>query len=84
MIGKGPRNRDVTDAIIRNKALYLCAIGGAGALAARHITACEVIAYPELGCESVKRLVFEDFPLVCAVDCEGNDLFRFGREKYVK
>ena len=84
MIGKGERSPEVVEAVRRNRALYLCAIGGAGALAARHITACEVIAYPELGCESVKRLVFEDFPLVCAIDSEGNDLFREGRKKYVK
>ena len=84
MIGKGERSPEVVEAVRRNGALYLCAIGGAGALAAKHITACEVIAYPELGCESVKRLVFEDFPLVCAIDSEGNDLFREGRKKYVK
>ena len=76
MIGKGERAPEVVEAVRRNGALYLCAIGGAGALAAKHITACEVIAYRELGCESVKRLVFEDFPLVCAIDSEGNDLFR--------
>jgi len=75
MIGKGPRNRDVTDAIIRNKALYLCAIGGAGALAAKCITSLEVIAFPELGCESVKRLTFKDFPLICGIDTVGNSLF---------
>lgn len=84
MIGKGERSPEVVEAVRRNRALYLCAIGGAGALAARHITACEVIAYPELGCESVKRLVIEEFPLICAIDSEGNDLFREGREKYVK
>ena len=75
MIGKGPRDSSVTDAIVRNKAVYLCAIGGAGALAAQCITSCEVIAFEDLGCESVKRLVFKDFPLIVGIDCEGGSLF---------
>lgn len=75
MIGKGPRNAQVIDAIVRNKAIYLCAIGGAGALAAQCITECEVIAFDDLGCESVKRLTFEDFPLIVGIDCSGNTLF---------
>ncbi len=75
MIGKGPRNDKVIDSIVKNKAIYLCAIGGAGALAAQCITECEVIAFDDLGCESVKRLTFEDFPLIVGIDCSGNTLF---------
>lgn len=75
MIGKGNRNSDVVNSIIKNKAVYLCAIGGAGALAAKCITKCEVIAFPELGCESIKRLEFEDFPLIVGIDCNGNSVF---------
>lgn len=75
MIGKGPRSSKVIDAIKRNKAIYLCAIGGAGALAAKCIASLEVIAFPELGCESVKKLTFKDFPLICGIDCQGNSLF---------
>ena len=75
MIGKGPRSNAVIDAVTRNKALYLCAIGGAGALAAKCITSLEVIAFPELGCESVKKLTFNDFPLICGIDTLGNSLF---------
>ncbi len=75
MIGKGPRNADVADAIVRNKAVYLCAIGGAGALAAQCITECEVIAFEDLGCESVKKLTFKDFPLIVGIDCRGGSLF---------
>lgn len=75
MVGKGERNREVCDAIIRNKAVYLCAIGGAGALASKCITSCEVIAYDDLGCESVKRLTFKDFPLTVAIDCNGGNIF---------
>ncbi len=82
MIGKGERSQEVCEAVIRNKAVYLCAIGGAGALACKCITECEVIAYEDLGCESVKRLKFEKFPLIAAIDCKGGNIFREGREKY--
>lgn len=75
MIGKGPRNSEVINALVRNKAVYLCAIGGAGALAAQCITSCEVVAFEDLGCESVKRLEFCDFPLIVAIDCNGSSLF---------
>lgn len=76
MVGKGPRTKAVCDAIVRNGAVYFCAIGGAGALASKCITACEVIAYDDLGCESVKRLTFKDFPLTVAIDCHGGNLFQ--------
>ena len=75
MVGKGERNKAVCDAIVRNKAVYLCAIGGAGALASKCITSCEVIAYEDLGCESVKELTFTDFPLTVAIDCTGGNIF---------
>ena len=76
MIGKGERNEAVCDAIKRNNAVYLCAIGGAGALASKCITQCNVIAYEDLGCESVKELQFKDFPLTVAVDCSGGYVFK--------
>ncbi len=76
MIGKGERNQAVQDAIVKNKAVYLCAIGGCGALAAKCITKCEVIAFEELGCESVKKLTFKDFPLTVAIDSKGNNIFK--------
>ncbi len=76
MIGKGQRNQDVVDAIKRNNCVYLCAIGGAGALAAKCILECEEIAFSDLGCESVKRLVFKDFPLVVGIDSTGGSLFK--------
>lgn len=75
MIGKGGRSEEVVQAIVRNQAVYLCAIGGAGALACQHITSLEVLAFEDLGCESVKRLEFTDFPLIVAIDCQGNNLF---------
>ena len=84
MIGKGERSQPVIDAIERNKAVYFCAIGGAGALACKCIKSCEVIAFEDLGCESVKRLYIEDFPLTVAVDCHGGNIFAEGRKKYCK
>ena len=75
MIGKGPRSSFVTNSIIKNGAVYLCAIGGAGALAAKCITHCEVIAFDDLGCESIKKLTFKDFPLIVGIDSNGGSLF---------
>ena len=75
MIGKGQRSTAVKEAICRNKAVYFCAIGGAGALACQCIVSCEVIAFEDLGCESVKRLKLKEFPLSVANDCNGGDIF---------
>lgn len=75
-IGKGERSQAVIDSIIRNNAVYLCAIGGAGALAALSITECDVIAFHDLGCESVKKLTFKDFPLIVGIDCGGGNIFK--------
>lgn len=75
MIGKGNRSKEVIDSIIRNNAVYFCAVGGAGALYSKHITSCEVIAFPELGCESVKRLTVSDFPLTVGIDCTGGSVY---------
>ena len=74
-IGKGDRSSTIIDALVRNKSVYFIAIGGAGALAAQHIVACEEIAFSELGCESVKRLEFKDFPLFVAIDTRGNNIY---------
>ena len=84
MIGKGERSQAVRDAVVRNGAVYLCAVGGAGALAAHCIKECEVIAFDDLGCESVKRLYIEDFPLIVADDCHGGDIFEQGRKEYCR
>jgi fumarate hydratase subunit beta len=76
MIGKGERHSEVLDAICKNGAVYLCAIGGAGALAARSVTSLEVIAFPDLGCESVKKLTINNFPLIVGIDMFGGDIFK--------
>ena len=75
MIGKGERNAEVCKAIIRNKAVYLCAIGGAGALMASHVTKAKELAFHDLGCESVKQLTVENLPLIVAIDCHGGNIF---------
>lgn len=84
MIGKGERSEEVCEAIKRNEAVYFCAIGGAGALACKCITECEVIAFEDLGCESVKKLTFDRFPLIVAIDCKGGNLFKTGRSEYAR
>lgn len=82
MIGKGERNQAVRDAVVRNNAVYFCAIGGAGALAASCIKSCEVVAFEDLGCESVKKLYIENFPVTVCNDCHGGDIFSEGRAEY--
>jgi fumarate hydratase subunit beta len=75
MIGKGGRNEATCRAIVEHGALYFCAVGGAGALAARCVRSCEEIAFGDLGCESVKRMEIEAFPLILAIDARGGNLF---------
>lgn len=82
MIGKGERNQPVVDAIVRNGVCYFAAVGGAGALIARCIRTAEVIAFDDLGCESIKRMTVENFPLTVAIDSQGHDLFRTGRAEF--
>lgn len=75
MIGKGPRSKEVTEQMIKSGAVYFCAVGGAGALAARCVVSCKEIAFEDLGCESIKQLELKDFPLFVATDTKGNSLF---------
>jgi fumarate hydratase subunit beta len=82
MIGKGPRGDNVKAAMTEHGAVYFAAIGGAGALISKSISKAEVIAYPELGAEAVRRMEVEDFPAIVAIDTEGNDLYIKGKEAY--
>ena len=75
MIGKGKRSGEVKEAVVRNKAVYLAAIGGAGALLSKCIEASEVIAYDDLGTEAVRRLTVRDFPVIVVLDTKGGDLY---------
>lgn len=76
MIGKGNRSSIVVDAMKEYGAVYFAAIGGAGALYSKCIESSEVIAFEELGCESVKKLTVKDFPLVVAIDSYGDTLYK--------
>ncbi|MBO5291045.1 MAG: fumarate hydratase C-terminal domain-containing protein [Clostridia bacterium] len=76
MIGKGNRSNDVVNAIKTYSAVYFAAVGGAGALYSKCIKSCDVIAFEELGCESVKKLEVKDFPLLVAIDSSGESLYR--------
>jgi fumarate hydratase subunit beta len=82
MIGKGMRSQAVKDAMKKYKAVYLAAIGGAGALIAKSIKKSEVIAYEELGAEAIRRLEVEDFPVTVINDIYGGDLYQEGKARY--
>lgn len=82
MIGKGARNKDVVDAIVRNKCVYLVAIGGAAALIAKSIKSEELLCYEDLGTEAVRRYLVEDFPCIVAIDCDGNNVYETEPPKY--
>lgn len=84
MIGKGARNKDVVDAIVRNKCVYLVAIGGAAALIAKSIKSEEMICYEDLGTEAIRRYTVEDFPCIVAIDSEGNNVYETEPPKYRK
>lgn len=75
MIGKGKRNKEVIDAMIKNKAVYFAAVGGAGALLSKKIKASKVIAYEDLGTEAIRELYVEDFPVIVVIDSKGNNLY---------
>ncbi len=82
MIGKGNRSAEVRRAVQEYRAVYFAAVGGAGALIARSITASEVIAYPELGAEALLRLQVQDFPAIVVNDIYGGDAYEDGKRAY--
>lgn len=82
MIGKGARSQPVIDAIVRNRAVYLVAIGGAAALIAKSIKKEEILCYDDLGTEAVRRYTVEDFPCIVAIDSEGNNVYETEPKKY--
>lgn len=84
MIGKGKRGEAVVEAMRRYGAVYLGAIGGLGALLGKCVKKAEVIAYPDLGAEAVRRLEVENFPVVVVIDSEGNNLYETGRRAYLE
>jgi fumarate hydratase subunit beta len=84
MIGKGNRSKAVKDAMVKHKAVYFAAIGGAGALIAKVIKKSEVIAFEELGAEAIRKLEVEDFPVTVINDIYGQDLYENGKSAYRK
>ena len=82
MIGKGKRSAEVRKAIIRNKAVYFAAVGGAGALLSKSIVSSEVIAYDDLGTEAIRKLEVENLPVIVVIDCEGNNLYETAIKEY--
>ncbi|MDR1699579.1 MAG: Fe-S-containing hydro-lyase [Lachnoclostridium sp.] len=75
MIGKGRRSEEVILSMKKNTAVYFAAVGGAGALLSQCIKDSEVIAYEDLGTEAIRKLYVEDFPVIVAIDCEGEDIY---------
>ncbi len=84
MIGKGARSKKVRDAMKKYKAVYLAAVGGAGALISKTITKSEVVAYPELGPEAILKIEVKDFPATVINDIYGGDLYAEGKAQYKK
>lgn len=82
MIGKGKRSEAVKDSIMRNRGVYLAAVGGAGALLSKSIQSSEVIAYDDLGTEAIRRLEVKDFPAIVVIDQEGNNLYEMAVKEY--
>ena len=83
MIGTGKRSEAVKASVVKNGSVYLGAIGGAGALMAGSVQSCEVVAWPDLGCEAVRRLEVRDMPLTVLLDAHGGDLYESGPAAYL-
>lgn len=84
MIGKGKRTPEVIAAIIRNKATYFAAIGGAGAILSKCITKSEIVCYEDLGAEAILKIDVENFPVIVVIDCEGNNLYETAIKEYAQ
>jgi fumarate hydratase subunit beta len=84
MIGKGERSTEVIASMIKNKAVYFAAIGGAAALIGKCVKKAELVAYDELGAEAIRKFYVEDMPVVVVIDSEGNNLYEIGRQNYIK
>lgn len=83
MIGKGSRNQAVKEAVVKNKAVYLGALGGAGALMADGIQSAEIVCWEDLGCEAIRKLTVKDLPLTVILDSHGGDLYEEGPKAYL-
>lgn len=84
MIGKGKRNSEVIDSIIKNKGVYFAAVGGAGALLSKKIKNSKIIAYEDLGTEAIRELYIENFPVIVVIDSYGKNLYEIAVNEYLK
>ena len=84
MIGKGQRSKDVVDAMIKHKAVYFAAIGGAAAIISKSVKKAEIVAYEDLGPEAIYKIEVENFPCIVVTDAKGNDLYVTGPQKYAR
>ena len=84
MIGKGKRSQEVIDAVVRNKAVYFAAVGGAGALLSKCITLSEIVAYEDLGTEAIRKLTVVNLPVIVVIDSRGNNLYETAVKEYRK
>ena len=82
MIGKGIRNKEVIASMIKNKAVYFAAIGGAAALISKSIKKSEILCYDDLGTEAICRYTVENFPCIVAIDSKGNNIYSDAVKKY--
>nr|WP_314460476.1 Fe-S-containing hydro-lyase [uncultured Clostridium sp.] len=82
MIGKGKRNKEVIDSIIRNQSVYFAAVGGAGALLSKCIYSSKVVAYEDLGTEAIRCLEIKEFPVIVVIDSKGNNLYETALAQY--
>ncbi|MGN0558659.1 MAG: Fe-S-containing hydro-lyase [Acutalibacteraceae bacterium] len=82
IIGKGARSKEVIDSLVKNKAVYFAAIGGAAALIAKSIKSEQVLCYDDLGTEAIRRYTVEDFPCIVAIDSKGNNVYESEPKKY--
>ena len=82
MIGKGKRSKEVMDAIVRNKAVYFAAVGGAGALLSKCVQKSEIVCYEDLGAEAILKMEVKDFPVIVVADSDGNNLYETAIKEY--
>lgn len=84
MIGKGKRSPEVIEAVVRNKAVYLACVGGAGALLSKCIKRSEVVCYEDLGAEAIRKIEVEAFPAIVVIDSEGNNLYETAIKEFCR
>ena len=82
MIGKGKRSKEVMEAIVRNKAVYFAAVGGAGALLSKCVIKSDIVCYEDLGAEAILKMEVKDFPVIVVADCDGNNLYETAIQEF--